>query len=110
VRHRYPAVWEIRSSSVLRHVKPSIGLTERADNSRDPVDCRMAASPSREVHLARTKQVGEGVSPTLDAKADVPRSAARIQECARVTSARCASYSGRQLLAKAAIAASRVAS
>jgi hypothetical protein len=67
----------------------------------------MAASPSREIHLARAKQVGEGVSPTLDAKVDLPRSAARIQEFARVTSARRASYSRRQLLAKAAIAASR---
>jgi hypothetical protein len=40
----------------------------------------MAASPFSGIHLARAKQVGEGVSPTLDAKVDVPRSVARIQE------------------------------
>jgi hypothetical protein len=40
----------------------------------------MAASPFSGIHLARAKQVGEGVGPTLDAKVDVPRSVARIQE------------------------------
>jgi hypothetical protein len=63
----------------------------------------MGRIPFSGIHLARAKQVGEGVSPTLDAKVDVPRSAARIQECARVTSARHASYFCRQLLTKAAM-------
>src|SRR3974377_2023722 len=55
------------ASGMLDMKKPPSVLPRRTDSSRDPFRCRMAASPYGN-HLARERQVGEGVSPALDAR------------------------------------------
>jgi hypothetical protein len=47
--------------------KPSAGLPGRADNHARPVSLPKWPHPLAENHLALVWQVGEGVSPTLDA-------------------------------------------
>jgi len=54
----------------LGHEKPSSGFPRRADIRATRFVAEVAASPCGN-HLAQVWQVGEGVSPTLDANANV---------------------------------------